>query len=376
MSTGLAADVQSERGGFRLSASLDVPAGSVLAVVGPNASGKSTLLQLLAGLLTPQQGTVRLSGRVLTDVARGIQVPPEHRGIGLLGQDPLLFPHLSVLENVAFGPRSAGAGRAQARRTALHWLDRVGLDGLGARRPGTLSGGQAQRVALARALAARPDVLLLDEPLAALDAETAPVLRQVLAEQLRTTGTTAVVVSHDVLDAALLADQVAVLHEGAVVEHGPVTEVLDAPATRFTAALVGVALVPGVVRAGGVHTAWGGWPVSAIGAAPDQIPDGGPCVVRVRPAAVTVAPAGENAEAGVEGMVKWLEPAAGGVRVRLAAKSADLAVPGVEPGGKGPDAGTDLLADIDPARVDPSWLAPGARVRVRLDPQRLALRRS
>ncbi|UFU07241.1 sulfate/molybdate ABC transporter ATP-binding protein [Ruania halotolerans] len=366
----LHAEVRLERTGFCLDVAVDVPAGNVLAVVGPNASGKSTLLHLLAGLLAPQQGTVTLGKRPLCDVTRGVQVAPEHRGIGLLGQDPLLFPHLTITENVAFGLRSAGLGRAAARTQAHEWLDRLGVTGLGERRPATLSGGQAQRVALARALAARPEVLLLDEPLAALDAETAPVLRQALGEQLRATGTTAVVVSHDVLDAALLADQVAVLHEGAIVEHGPVAEVLGTPATRFTAALVGVALVPGVVRDESVHTRWGRWPLAEVGSVAGPLPDGGPCVVRVRPAAVMVAPVSEDEVSGCEGQVKWLEPAAGGVRVRLAGKTGGPAQDDATDHG----GGTDLLADIDPAQVDPAWLAPGATVRVSLDPQRLAVR--
>ncbi|UFU03568.1 ATP-binding cassette domain-containing protein [Ruania suaedae] len=337
----LQARVRLERPGFLLDVELEVPAGQVLAIVGPNAAGKSTLLQVLAGLLRPTAGQVRMGERVLT--SDRIHVPPERRGIGLLGQDPLLFDHLSLLENVAFGPRAAGLPRAPARAAAQRWLTRVGLDGLGARRPASLSGGQAQRAGLARALAAEPEVLLLDEPLAALDAEAAPELRQLLAGQLRETGTTAVVVSHDVLDAALLADEILVLREGAVVEHGPVAQVLAAPATAFTAALMGVTLVPGIARGGIVHTAWG--PV------PAEVPDGVRCSVRVPPAAVVVTGEGD----GVPARVRWLEPAAGGIRARLI---------GAE--------GAELLADVDLARVAPG-LEPGAQVGVRLDPGRVGV---
>ncbi|WP_166618099.1 ATP-binding cassette domain-containing protein, partial [Kineococcus vitellinus] len=158
---------------------MEVAPGEVLAVLGPNGAGKSTLLALLAGLLRPTGGRVVLDGRVLSE-ARGAFVPPHRRGVGLLAQEPLLFPHLGVAANVAFGPRSAGASRARAHREALRWLEAVGAADLAERRPRQLSGGQAQRVALARALAADPRLLLLDEPLAALDAAAAPQVRQVL----------------------------------------------------------------------------------------------------------------------------------------------------------------------------------------------------
>src|SRR5690606_39075573 len=213
-------------------------------------------------------------------------------------------------DNVAFGPRSRRLPDAAARAT--RWLERLGVAHLAQRRPRGLSGGQAARVALARALAAEPEVLLLDEPLASLDAVAAPELRHLLAETLRDAGLTTVLVSHDVLDAALVADHVAVLREGRVVEHGPRAEVLGAPRTEFTAAFVGVNLVP--VGFGGL-----------------------------RPAAVTVweqRPGGDNTW---EATVRWLEPAPGGVRVRLA-------TPG-QP---------DVLADVDAAAL--GHLRPGARV--------------
>ncbi len=340
----LHAEVSLERPDFRLHVELEVPAGRVLAVVGPNAAGKSTLLQVLAGLVRPTSGSVRLGERVLT--GDGLHVPPERRGIGLLGQDPLLFGHLSLLENVAFGPRAAGMRRGPARESAARWLERVGMAGLGDRRPSTISGGQGQRVALARALAAQPQVLLLDEPLAAMDAEAAPEIRQLLGDQLRATRTTAIVVSHDILDAALLADEIMVLRDGEVVEHGRVAQVLAAPVTAFTAALMGVTLVPGRARGGNVHTVWG--PV------PSEIPDGVRCAVRVPPAAVVVT--GERD--GVPARVRWLEPAAGGIRARLIhADGAD---------------GAELLADVDPAQVAPG-LEVGATVGVRLDPGRVSV---
>ena len=159
---------------------LEVAAGETLAVLGPNGSGKSTALWVTAGLVQPDAGRVVLDGRVLTDVGPGrpgVRVPPHARRTALLGQEPLLFPHLDAVENVAFGPRSSGTPRAAARQDAQRWLDEVGVGELAARRPSQLSGGQAQRVAVARALAGRPGLLLLDEPLAALDVAVLPALR-------------------------------------------------------------------------------------------------------------------------------------------------------------------------------------------------------
>ena len=187
----------------------DVAAGETLAVLGPNGSGKSTALDVTAGLVAPDSGRVELDGRVLTDVSAGVRVPPHARRTALLGQEPLLFPHLDALENVAFGPRSAGTPRAAARTSAQRWLDEVGVGDLAGRRPSQLSGGQAQRVAVARALAAEPSLLLLDEPLAALDVAVLPALRQTLRRVL--SDRTVVVVTHDPLDALLLADRVVVL---------------------------------------------------------------------------------------------------------------------------------------------------------------------
>lgn len=242
---------------FTLDVRLGVEPGEVLAVVGPNGAGKSTLLAVLAGLLRPSAGTVHLAGRALTHVDDAgrvhAAVPPEHRGVGLLGQDPRLFPHLSALENVAFGPRAQRVPPGDARADAAAWLDAVGLTGLGSRRPAELSGGQRQRVALARALAARPHALLLDEPVAALDATQAPLVRQLVREQVARTGTTTVLVTHDVLDAVVLADRVLVLDSGRAVHDGPTGAVLAAPRDPFTAALAGVNLVVGTGDAGGVR---------------------------------------------------------------------------------------------------------------------------
>lgn len=221
---------------------LDVrlPTGTVTAVVGPNGAGKSTLIHLVAGLLRPPRSRVHLDGR---DVTR---LPAHRRRVALLEQQPLLFPHLTVLDNVAFGAEARGAGRRAARERAHRELAAVDAAPLARRRPRTLSGGQAQRVALARALATDPDVVLLDEPFAALDVDAAAELRVLVARRLA--GRTALLVTHDPLDLWSLADRVLAMQDGHVVTQGPVTEVLTRPGTGFLARLSGMNLVRGVVR--------------------------------------------------------------------------------------------------------------------------------
>ncbi|PRY16805.1 sulfate/molybdate ABC transporter ATP-binding protein [Kineococcus rhizosphaerae] len=235
-----------------LALGFEVPAGEVLAVLGPNGAGKSTLLALLAGLLRPTAGRVVLDGRVLVDDRSS--TPPHRRGVGLLAQQALLFPHLDVEANVAFGPRSRGVPRARALARARELLTDVGLAGFADRRPHELSGGQAQRAAIARALAAEPRLLLLDEPLAALDVSAAPEVRQVLRRVLRGAGRSAVLVTHDPLDALALADRALVVDAGRVVERGPVQEVLARPRSAFGARLAGLVLLPGTVTADGLRT--------------------------------------------------------------------------------------------------------------------------
>jgi molybdate transport system ATP-binding protein len=219
----------------RLDVRFSVAAGETLAVLGPNGAGKSTLLDVLAGLVRPDSGHVLLEGMTLVSAGGGerdIFTAPHARGVGLLAQEALLFPHLSVRDNVAFGPRSAGRSTLEAREIADRWLDRVDATGLADRRPRRLSGGQAQRVAVARALATEPRLLLLDEPFGALDAGVAPAMRRLLAEVLG--GRTVVLVTHDPLDALALAERVIVLDGGRIVEEGPTREVLLNPRTEFT----------------------------------------------------------------------------------------------------------------------------------------------
>ena len=230
---------------FELSVRLAAPAGSVVAVLGPNGAGKTTLLRVLAGLMAIDTGVVSLDGIVFDDPANSTFVPPERRGVGVVFQDYLLFDHLSVLENVAFGPRSTGARKAEARATAAAWLKKVHLGDRASAKPRQLSGGQAQRVALARALASEPRLLLLDEPLAALDAGTRADVRRDLRHHLEGFAGTTVLVTHDPLDALVLADQVVVIEGGRVSQAGPTAEVARRPRSTYVAQLIGTNLLRG-----------------------------------------------------------------------------------------------------------------------------------
>lgn len=247
---------------------LQLTDGERLAVLGPNGAGKSTLLAILAGTLRPDRGRAELDGAVLFDLdgRRGRWLGPHARRVALLAQDPLLFPHLTVLENVAFGPRAARRPRAVARQAARRWLRGVDAEELADRRPDQLSGGQAQRVAVARAVAADPRLLLLDEPLAALDVAATPLLRRVLRDVLA--DRSAVVVTHDLLDAVLLSSRVIVLDGGRIVESGSTPDVLRHPTSPFTARLAGLNLISGAARADGIQPEHGGAPVGGLARAP------------------------------------------------------------------------------------------------------------
>ncbi|MGY1720215.1 MULTISPECIES: ABC transporter ATP-binding protein [unclassified Blastococcus] len=239
----LAATVATRRGALDLRVDVEVADGEVLAVLGPNGAGKSTFLRVLAGLVRPDAGRVVVDGEIWDDA--GTSRPAHERALGMVFQDALLFPHLSVADNVAFGLRARGAGRAAARTAAAGWLARVGLDGLGPRRPAELSGGQAQRAALARALVGDPALLLLDEPLSALDARTRLAVRAELRRHLAGFRGSTVLVTHDPVDAMALADHVVVLEEGRVVQAGTPAEVARRPRTDYVARLVGLSLLPG-----------------------------------------------------------------------------------------------------------------------------------
>lgn len=242
----LRARITSRRDTFTLSVSLDVGAGEVVAVLGPNGAGKTTLLRAIAGLTPVSDGEVTVD-----DVAWATPrhaLPPDQRACGLLAADHLLFPHLSALDNVAFGPRARGRYATDAHDRARLELDQLGIGELADRRPHQLSHGQAQRVALARALATDPRVLLLDEPLAALDPESRPAIRHSLSQRLDAFAGMTVLVTHDPLDALTLADCLVFLREGAIVQEGPPEEIVRHPRDSYVAEVAGLNLYAGTAR--------------------------------------------------------------------------------------------------------------------------------
>lgn len=293
----------------RLDVALRAVPGEVLAVIGPNGAGKTTLLHALAGLV-PAAGHARLGEHDL------LTRPVREREVGLVFQDQVLFPHLSALENVAFGLRARGTPRGRAREAAAAWLERVGLAELGGRRPGQLSGGQAQRVAIARALVTEPALLLLDEPMAGLDVGVAADLRVELRRHLADFDGVAVLVTHDALDALTLATRVVVLEGGRVAQEGPPEEVAARPRTEHVARLVGL----NVVRREGRLAAF-------------------------RPSDVTLSleqPTG-SARLVWHGPVRTLAPHGDAVRVQVAAHP-------------------DLIADVTPLAARDLALEPGTEV--------------
>jgi molybdate transport system ATP-binding protein len=259
----LDARVQVLLGELDLDVALTAADGETVAVLGPNGAGKTTLLRALAGLVPVDGGRVAIDDVVVDDPERGTFAVPEKRSIGVMFQEYLLFPHLSVLENVAFPLRSRGTRRRDARTRAQEWLGRVGLGDRTRAKPADLSGGQRQRVALARALVAEPKVLLLDEPLAALDISTRTELRRELRAQLASFSGVRVLVTHDLLDAVALADRLVVLERGRIAQEGPVAEVTERPRSRYVAELVGTNLLRGTGHEHTVTLIGGGAVVTA-----------------------------------------------------------------------------------------------------------------
>jgi molybdate transport system ATP-binding protein len=323
------------RGQFTVDIRLSVADGEVLGVLGPNGAGKTTALRALAGLEPVTGGHVRLDGRDVTAAA------PEHRDVGVVFQDYLLFPHLSALDNVAYGLRARGVRKAPARADAAGWLEQVGLTDHAGHRPRQLSGGQAQRVALARALAARPRLLLLDEPLAALDAGTRLVLRTDLRRHLTSYGGPAVVVTHDAVEAMVLTDQIVVLEGGRIVQSGPPAEIARRPRTEYVARLLGLNFYRGSARDGRVELAGGGELVLAEHTTGDVY-------VALRPSAVALhrtRPEQSSPRNVWSGRVSGVEAVGDRVRVAVA----------------GPP---DVLADVTPEAVADLDLGAGAQVWV------------
>lgn len=313
---------------------LTVGPGETVAVMGPNGAGKSTLLSVVAGLLRPDSGRAELRGRMLFELPKegggggGTWTAPHRRGTALLAQEPLLFPHLTALGNVAFGPRSAGASRRRAAAEAERWLAAVEAQELRNRHPDALSGGQAQRVAVARALAADPGLLLLDEPMAALDIHSAPLLRRLLRRVLA--DRSALIITHDVLDALMLADRVVILENGRVSESGPVRDVLQRPRSPFAAGLAGLNLLSGTLTAAGLQTAEGqiitGHLVDGVDITDGTDGTGGAGVAVFPPSAVSVFldDAHGSPRNSFEAAITDLEPHGDLIRVRAGSLAADI----------------------------------------------------
>ncbi len=269
-----------DQGSFTLDVEFGVAPGEVVAVLGPNGAGKSTLLRALVGLTPIDRGEIRIGDSVLDSPHKDIFVESALRRIGVVFQEYRLFPHLSVEDNIAFGPRSAGMSKSASRQASQEWIERLDLTPLRQRRPGELSGGQAQRVALARALALQPTALLLDEPLSALDSATRQEVRAQLATHLQQFPGPTVIVTHDPLDAMVLADRVVVLEAGRVTQVGTNQEVAQRPATAYVATVMGQNLLRGSATSGRVLLDDGG-----VLNAPDAAVSGR-VLVSVRPSAI------------------------------------------------------------------------------------------
>jgi molybdate transport system ATP-binding protein len=338
----LSADLGILRGDFTLALELQIGAGEVVALLGPNGAGKSTALRALTGLLPLTSGQISIAGRVVADPVSGVHRAPHERPIGVVFQDYLLFPHLTVLDNVAFGPLVRGLDRHEARRRGSAWLARVGIAELAMAKPRQVSGGQAQRVALARALATEPRLLLLDEPLAALDAKTHLIVRSELRRHLADFPGATLLVTHDPIDAAVLADRLVVIEHGRVVQHGSPSEVARRPRTDYIARLVGLNLLAGRGQGHRVLLTSGGAVELAESCS-------GEVHVAFRPAAVSLfvhRPDGSPRNLWA-GRIVALEPHGEGVRVEI---------------GKVPDRSSSILAEITPSAVADLELRPGSEV--------------
>jgi molybdenum ABC transporter ATP-binding protein len=339
----LRAEIASRLREFELDLEVDVAAGRCLALVGPSGAGKSTVLRAIAGLHRPDRGRIYLAGRVWLDRAEGIDLAPERRRCGYVFQDYALFPHLSAWRNVAFGLTAVPRGERRAH--AIEALARFGAEDLAEVMPAQLSGGERQRVALARALAADPHLLLLDEPLTALDARTAARAARELAETLSASERPAVLVTHDFTEAALLADEIAVIDRGRVVQRGSAAELSSRPTSAFVADFAGAVVMFGTAAGGEGGTTLvrldGGGSVSSTDAA------AGPVAIAVFPWEITLEAAGTPAHGSalnqLQARVVSLTPVGNRVRVGLLASQ-------------------PLVAEVTSSSAERLGLAPGSAV--------------
>jgi molybdate transport system ATP-binding protein len=336
----LSAEFSVERvDGFTLDLALDIEAGSTVALLGPNGAGKSTTIQALAGLLAIVDGRISLAGRTLDEPATSTFVPPQERNVGIVFQDYLLFDHLSVLDNVAFGLRARGLSRRAARVRAANRLRTIGIDDLADRLPRQLSGGQAQRVALARAIATDPDLLLLDEPLAALDVSIRTELRRSLTEHLETFAGPRLIITHEPTDAFVLADHIYIVENGRLTQHGTPDEVRRRPSTPYVAALTGTNLLTGHSVGGVITLGDTGFELTTA------TRSDGPVQAVVHPQAISLhrhRPQGSPRNTW-SSTIEWIEPIGEVTRIRLA----------------GP---LPVMADITPAAAAALELRPGSSV--------------
>ncbi|MFO1201610.1 MAG: ABC transporter ATP-binding protein [Tabrizicola sp.] len=320
---------------------LTVDSGSLTALLGPSGSGKTTTMKLIAGLLAPDAGEIALDDQPIT------RLPPERRGIAMVFQNPLLFPHLTVAQNVGFGLRMRGLSPAEIATRSAEMLDRVRLTGLGQRRPAQLSGGQQQRAALARALILRPKVLLLDEPLSNLDPALRDEMRGLIRDLQRETGITTLVVTHDQAEAVALSDRIALLLNGRIAQHDRPEVFYRRPATEAVARFFGgVNFIPGTARGGQFQSALGALTL------PPCAPDG-ESLLTIRPEAVRLAP-GDNSRSARVGQVTFL-----GTQTRVELSVAGLALQALAP----PDAARSLRPGDEIQISLPSdalWLLPPA----------------
>jgi len=316
----LVVDVTAIRGAFVVRATFEAKAGQTIALLGPNGSGKSTLVSTIAGLLPPVEGMIALDQAVLDDAANEVHIPPERRPIGVVFQDLLLFPHLSATENVAFPLRAHGVPKPEARNRASELLGRLGLANRAGARPRDLSGGEAQRVALARALVVEPALLLLDEPLSALDVGARVRIRELIRDELANFPGVRVIVTHDPVEASILAERLVLLEDGHVSQTGTPEEIRTAPRSRYAAALVGVNAFRGILEpleegAGLLVTGEG----DIVAPWPEGF-EGGEVIGLLRPADVTLSlelPDG-SARNVVQGRVTSISVEGDRARVRIA----------------------------------------------------------
>ena len=339
----LRVEASTRLGALELDVRLEVGAGECLALAGPSGAGKTTVLRVAAGLVRPERGGVEADGETWLDTARGIDVAPERRRCGYVFQEYALFPHLSAWQNVAYPLR--GLSRGERRERALELLGRFGLRGLAHARPGTLSGGERQRVAVARALARRPGVLLLDEPLSALDARTRASASRELAAVLREVEAPALLVTHDFGEAAQLGDRVGVIDAGRIVQQGTASELAAAPRSAFVADFTGAVVLTGTARRGAdglTHVELDGG-----GAVTSTDRGEGAVAVSVYPWEIAIEAAGEARH--------------GSAQNRLAAEVLSLTVVGnrVRIGLAAPH---PLAAEITNASAQALGLRPGSRV--------------